>query len=235
MVNKIKKLFIILILGLSYSQSTFSQKMDHYNLSLRVTYLPMGGGKSEMYSKTKGKAEHTASESTQSNGSTKPELKKRKLKKDVRIEKTINGLDSLLRLTEFKFTVDNSIIDSVKAENGRNIYNNIPETDIDKFFSNGNTITIQLKEIKPNEMEQRVMDGNLFKFTLILKRAGMDTVRYEFGGNFAGGIMTNEIKNWLPVYLCYRQTKFFETMPMGKYFSNENLVSILIRFIEWKK
>jgi hypothetical protein len=226
---------IIILFFLNVTQTTFGQTNDSYNFSLSGAYLPGGGGRREIYSKTKGKLEHKASESRLHGRHYKWKHKKRTLKNDLQIENTLNKLDSLFRLSEFKFTINKSIIDSIKAHNDRNKFYKIPLADIDKFFSHGDTVTLRLNDIKREDFEGTVIDGYPYFFELTIMRPNQDSIKYKFDGNFYDGVQTSNIKNWLPVYLAYGQSKFFDTMPMEEYFTNKNLESVLIRFIEWTK
>jgi hypothetical protein len=230
----LNKLIIIIFL-LTVALTTFGQTIDGYNLSLSGAYLPGGGGRSEIYSKTNGKPAYKASESSHRGRHYKWKHKKRTLKNDLQIENTINQLDSLFRLTEFKFIIDKSIIDSIKAHNDRNKFYKIPLTDIDKFFSHGDTVTLKLNDIKREDFEGTVIDGYPYFFDLTIIRPNQDSIKYKFDGNFYDGVQTSNIKNWLPVYLAYRQNKFLETMPMEDYFTDKNLERVLTRFIEWTK
>jgi hypothetical protein len=219
-----------LIFFLTIIQASFGQTIDSYNFSLSGVYLPGGGGRNEIYSKRNGKLEHKSSESLH-NG----RHKKHTLKKDLQIENKINTLDSLFRLKEFKFTINKSIIDSIKAHNEQNKFYKIPLADIENFFSKGDTVTLKLNDIKREDFEGTVIDGYPYFFDLTIMRTNQDSIKYKFDGNFYDGVQTSNIKNWLPVYLAYKQGKFFETMPMEAYFTDENLESVLIRFIEWTK
>ena len=222
------KSILLLISVIITSFSSYGQAFENYNLSLEGIYLPGGGGRYEIYNMSNGKRKHTSFESNVIH-------KRRKYRSNEQIENSINMLDSLFRLTEFKFTVNKSIIDSIKLRNDRNKFHKIPTADIDKFFSNGDTVTLRLQDIKPPLWEGTVIDGYPYSFHLSIKRPNQDSIKYEFKGNFYDGVQTSNIKNWLPVYLAYRQSKFLETMPMEKYFTNENLESVLLSFIEWTK
>lgn len=223
---------IIILFFYSVTQTTLGQTIDSYDFSLSGAYLPGGGGRSERYSKKGGKLNHKASESRHRGKRYKLKHKKRVLKPDYQIENTIHNLDSLFHLTTFEFTINKSIIDSIKA---RNKYYKIPIADIDKFFSNGDTVTLNLSEIKQEAIEGVVIDGYPYFFDLTIVRPNQDSIIYKFNGNFYDGVQTSNIKNWLPLYLTYRQRKFFHTMPMEKYFTDKNLESVLVRFIEWTK
>jgi hypothetical protein len=218
----------LIVLLIFISSLSFGQVLENYNLSLEGMHLPGGGGRYEIYSMSNGKRKHTSFESNVIH-------KRRKYRSNEQIENSIIMLDSLFRLTEFKFTVNKSIIDSIKLRNDRNKFHKIPNADIDKFFSNGDTVTLRLQDIKPPMLEGSVIDGYAYFFYLSIKRPNQDSIKYEFNGNFYDGVQTSNIKNWLPIYLAYRQSKFLETMPMEKYFTNKNLESVLLRFIEWTK
>ena len=226
---------IILFLFLTISTTAFGQAIDHYDFSMSGAYLPGGGGRSEGYSKNADIHNHTSSESYHYGKRYRLKQKKRKLKNDLRIETTINQLDSLFRLTTFTFIIDKSIIDSIKVHNNQNKYHKISNADIEKFFSHHDTITLRLKDIQPEDFQSTVIDGFPYRFNLTFVRPNQKSISYKFEGNFYDGVQTSNIKNWLPIYLAYRQHNFFETMPMEKYFTDKNSESVLLRFIEWTK
>ncbi len=228
----LNKLMTVIFL-LAFVHTTYGQTIDNYKLSLSGIYLPGGGGRSEIYSKSNGKLDHKASEIQHGRRPNKWKQKRRTIKNDLQIEATINKLDSLFRSTEFKFAINRSIIDSIKARNDRNEFYKIPSAEIEQFFSKGDTVMLNLKDIKQAEFEGFVIDGYPYTFDLIIMRPNQDSITYKFHGNFYDGVETSNIKNWLPVYLTYREKRFLETMPMGKYFTDENLKDVLIRFIRW--
>ena len=224
----------IIFFSLTVCITTQGQSIDHYAFSLTGMYLPGGGGRSEIYSKSKNKLEHIASESYHGKHH-KSSRKKKRLKNQTQIENTITQLDSLFHLTEFKFTIKKSIIDSIKEQNNWNRYDQLSNDEIEHFFSHGDTVALNLKDIKPEVFEGTVIDGYPYWFDLKIKRPHQDSIEYKFEGNFRDGVQTSNIKNWLPVYLAYRQSSFFNTMPMEAYFTDKNLVNVLIRFIQWTK
>jgi hypothetical protein len=229
MKSSICSIFLIIL-----TISTFGQKIDNYIFTFSGAYLPGGGGQTEYYFKTNNKPQHISTQ-TKHGWRYHWKHKKKKFKSNNEIIISIDRLDSLFRLTEFKFTIKKSIIDSIKARNDRSNYNKIPLADINKFFSHGDTIILNLKEIKQEQFEGMVIDGFPYWFDLSIIRQNQDTIKYKFEGNFCDDVQTSNIKNWIPVYLAYREKKFMETMPMEDYFTDKNLESVLRRFIIWTK
>jgi len=138
-------------------------------------------------------------------------------------------------LTVFTFTINKALIDTIKAHNARARYYKISEVDIDRFFTHGDTVTLDLKDIKLDDSdEMTVIDGCPYFFKFEIDRLN-DTTMRSFQGNLFNQVDTNNIKNWLPVYVAYRQHAFLTTMPMEEYFTDENLKYILMRFISWTK
>lgn len=240
-----------IVLLFTISIVTYGQEIESYDFSFSGLFIPSdtgyfdrnnkdkSAGQDETYSKEANKIEHI---STYRSGNARHhEEKREKLKKDFEIENTINQLDSLFRLTEFKFTISPSIINSIKDDKVLNSNFKIKESDIDKFFSNGDTIILKLKDIKQHKSEERSrhygmyeQDG-IYKFYLMIKLPNQDSIIYSFNGNIYDSVETGNIKNWLPVFLVYNQRKIFPTTPMKKYFTTENLKGILRRFILWTK
>ncbi len=209
-------------------QIVFAQTIVSYELSLSCMYLPGGDGRNEIYSLINNERSHKAEEIQ----GEKFKNTSKKLVSDAHIENTILQMDSLFGLTVFTFRINPALIDTIKAENARNRYYKIPEADIDRFFSRGDTVRLDLKDIKPDSLEMTVIDGCPYFFKFEADRSKDTTIR-SFQGNFFDQVQTDNIKNWLPVYLAYRQHTFFTTMPMKEYFTDENLKYVLIRFIEW--
>lgn len=221
---------------MSLALTTLGQDIVSYKLSMRAGWLPGGNGRSEIYSKTTdGKFDHKSTINYRKGKRGVRKIKERRLRKSLKIEDTINALDSLFRLTEFKFTIDTSIIHRIVAHNLQNNFRVVYLKDIDRFFSQGDTVILNLKDIKEDEFNTTVIDGGPFSFNLTFKRANQDSIKYEFVGNFEDNVKTINIKSWLPIYLAYRQNKFFQTLPMEYYFTDSNLEGVLIRFIDWTK
>lgn len=226
---------ILMLLCMSVARSAFGQTIDSYRFSLQGSPMPGGGSRGEVYFKKKCKRKHTVSERRYDGSKLKRKHKQRRLKNHVPIENAINSLDSLFRLTAFTFTINKSMIDSIKAHNNWHLLYRISSTDIHQFFSRGDTVTLSLHDIKPEETAGMVIDGYPYVFDLVIRRSQEDTIKYKFHGNFHDRVQTSNIRYWLPVYLAYRQHKFFETMPMEAYFTDKNLELVLMRFIEWTK
>ena len=230
--NLIAKLIFFLAFGL-ISNSLIGQELVYYKFSVATGYFPSCGRQSEEYVKYDNEVKRSA---TSIDWKHCKRVKTRKLPKNDDIENTINLLDSLNRLEEFTFEIKRALIDTLKSRHFWKDTYHISDKDIDDFFSNGNTVTLELDDIKQEIIEGTVIDGAPYSFELILIREGQDTLKYSFTGNFLDGVQTSNIENWIPMYMAYQENKFFDSIYLVEdYFSDKNLERILFRFIMWTK
>ena len=222
--NARTKIFLIILLGL-LPIVTIGQKIEYYDFSISTAYLPSCGCQSERYLKENNKIKRIASSV---NWKHCKRLKRKNLPKDKNIENAIILLDSLNRLDEFTFKINPTIIDSLKSRHLWKIIYKITDEDIDNFFNKRDNVTVKLKNIKLENLEGTVIDGAPYWFDLKILRQGQDTLNFSFEGNFMDGVQISNIKNWLPMYLAYREYPFFDSIKLvEEYFNDKKLESIL--------
>jgi len=229
-----KKIDLIILLLLLLNNFTLKcQQLSYYDMSISAAYLPGCGSRSESYSLNDSKLQHKG---TKRSWKSCKSFSKFSLKKDSEIEQTIRCIDSLYNLNSFIITVPQSLIDSMKTRTTWHTYLGISATDIDNFFTNGNTVTLKMDEIKNDGMEGVVIDGIYFVFDLKFKTDHSDTVKHSFYGNFMDNVSNSNIRYWLSLYLAYKKHPFFSSISLVKeYFSDEQFEGILFRYIVGRK
>jgi hypothetical protein len=227
------KIICIISIFLSVSQKNYSQEIDSYKFAVHATYLPDVTGQEEYYSKEKKKLAHKAVHYTSNIGNHK---KKKKIKlNNVDIQSLIYQLDSLLKLDEFSFAISDDIINYMKAASFYKENYSIQDSDIEKFTLN-NKVTLNIKDIKIDVTDylSGQIDGAYYRFELTIKNDDNELIKNELKCG-SGGISNFEIKEWLVLFLIFRDYNLFETLPELKeyVFSEEKLANIIFRFIVW--
>ncbi|KAF5047336.1 hypothetical protein DSECCO2_461440 [anaerobic digester metagenome] len=209
------------------------QSIEFYRFSLSTAYLPSCGSQSELYLKENNK---TSRKATKRSWKHCKRIKRNNLPKDKSIEKAINLLDSLMRLEEYMFIVNPTLINTINSQDSKKNYFKITDKDIDDFFNKGDTVILKKNSIKQDFLEGMVIDGAPYWYELVFKRNGQDSIKYAFGGNFLDDVQTSNIIYWLPMYLTYKKYPFFGSIKLvEEYFNDEQLESVLFRFIAWTK
>jgi len=225
----LKYLFLFIILGFGL-QTLKSQIISYYEMYMTVGYWPSCHRQLEIYKKDNGNITH--------------ELHERnvKCKKNIIslndtgiiIEDLILKLDSLFNLDEFIFTVNQTFIDTLKSRVKYKEVYRISNEDIDNFFSRTDTLIRKISDIQEEE-EYRTDDGIDYYIKIEYKKNNQDII-IEFGGDLEIFVQTSNIKNWIPLYLIYKEHKIFKNLEfVDEYFSDKNLENIVCRFISWGK
>ncbi len=226
---KILTIFLILLIP----TLAIGQDIEFYKFSVSTAFLPSCGSQSELYSKENNKIVRKA---TKRSWKHCKRIKNKHLPKDKNIEKAINLLDSLMRLEEYTIRVNPTLIDNIKSQNSKKQYFKITDKDVDDFFNKGDIVILKRSSVNQNFLEGIVIDGAPFWFELIFKRDGQDTLKYSFKGNFLDGVETSNILFWLPMYLTYKEYPIFGSIEcFEEYFNDEQLESVLFRYISWTK
>jgi len=229
--KRFRGLFIILILC-SKSIVVQGQQIECYELSMSVLHSGYSMEK-EWYSKINNERVHRSNKIL---FDIDEKLIEKNRDKDSLEDTQIERIDSLFKLQQFKFTVSRSVIDSITNYVTFNNNIGITQHDIDNFFSNNNTVSLNIDDIQREKL-LFVIDGTNFSIDLTIKRIGKDTLFYElYRGNLDDGVRAENIYKWIPTYLFIRENKVFDAFDWkDQYFSDENLQHVLMKFILWNK
>lgn len=227
----LKYLFIFILLGFGF-KTIKSQVLSYYEIYMSVVYLPGCHRQMEIYKKNNCKITH---ELRERNETCKENIFSLHDTGNI-IENLILQLDSLFKLDEFNFTVNKTFIDTLKSRiNDKESYH-ISNEDIDSYFSRGDTLMLKLSDIQKESKEFRNDDGIDYYLKMEYKKNNQDIIIFEFEGDLDNFVMTNNIKNWIPFYLIYKDNQLFNNLNyVNEYFSDRNLESIIWRFITWEK
>jgi len=226
--KNLKYVFLFIILGFGL-KTLNSQIISYYEIYMSVAYLPSCHRQLEIYKKDNGNITH--------------ELHEQNVKKNIIslndtgiiIEDLILKLDSLFKLDEFIFTVNKTFIDTLKSRVKDKEFYHISNEDIDNFFSRRDTLILKLSDIQKEREEFRSDDGIDYYIKIEYKKNNQDII-IEFEGDLDNFVLTSNIKNWIPLYLIYKEHKIFKNLEfVDEYFSDNNLENIIWRFISWGK
>ncbi|MDD3280125.1 MAG: hypothetical protein PHC83_00950 [Bacteroidales bacterium] len=225
----LKYVFLFIILGFGL-KTLNSQIISYYEIYMSVAYLPSCHVQLEIYKKDNGNITHELHEQN-------VKCKKNIISLNdtgIIIEDLILKLDSLFKLDEFIFTVNKTFIDTLKSRVKDKEFYHISNEDIDNFFSRRDTLILKMSDIQ-KEKEYRSDDGIDYYIKIEYKKNNQDII-IEFEGDLDTFVLPSHIKNWIPLYLIYKEHKIFKNLEfVDEYFSDNNLENIIWRFISWGK
>jgi hypothetical protein len=206
-----------------------SQPIESFKFSQINVYLPSGGLWSEEFVKEN----HITMRNTVYRENWQKEAEcKSTLLTDEAIQRSINVLDSLMKLNQILIAFDSSLIKLMKDYRIGVYPMDVSIEKIDLFFKNKDFITLDLLNLPEFPKPPIILDGIPFEVKLNFKRLYADTISYELVGNLYGQIEPSNIRNWLVFYLTFKDNPVFSSEYLkNEYFSKERLAEVLLRFV----
>lgn len=228
-----KRLFLfigILLSGLNGK----CQTVDSFSTFSSVSIMPVGGYVKESY-QLRGNLMQQVIES-RSKGKKKRIVNDR-LFSARSLLKEMNVLDSLLKLRVFTIAVSDSLIARMKQDMVFKEYYKIENKDVDAFFLNDKSITIDLDKLPADTLDiYTVYDGRPFSISFRYKLMTGPDIDFQYRGNMDDGVKTKDLATWLPMYFFIPKFNYYDSNShIKEFFGEGNLRRTLFRFMAWQK